>query len=88
MLKNGPLLPYEFEDIKVGPYAVDLWDRNLKSLTRMSIVSVIVGDRLFHFNVEGINFLESPDIKGMYILCEGCFRLDILEGNLYKWKNT
>jgi hypothetical protein len=23
----------------------------------------------------------------MYIFCEGCFRLDKLEGNLYKWEN-
>lgn len=84
MLKNGPLLPYDFEDIKVGPYAVDLWEANLKNPCHTSIASVIVGDRLFHFNIEGVNFLESPDIKGMYIFCEGCFRLDILEGNLYK----
>ena len=87
MLKNGPLLPYEFEDIKVDPYMVDLWDKNLKSSTRTSIVSAILGDRLFYFNVEGVNFLESPSIRGMYIFCEGCFRLDILEGNLYKWEN-
>ena len=84
MLKSGPLLPYEFEDIKVDPYMVDLWDKNLKSSTRTSIVSAIAGDRLFYFVVEGVNFLESPDIKGMYIFCEGCFRLDKLEGNLYK----
>lgn len=84
MLKNGPLLPYEFEDIKVDPYMVDRWEANLKSSCRLSIVSAIVGDRLFHFNVEGVNFLESPDIEGMYILCEGCFRLDIWKENLYK----
>lgn len=84
MLKNGPLLSYEFEDIKVSPYMVDLWDKYFKSSLRTSIASVVIGDRLFYFNVEGVNFLESPDIKGMYIFCEGCFRLDKLEGNLYK----
>ena len=84
MLKNGPLLPYEFEDIKVDPYMIDLWDKNLKSSTRTLIFPAVVGDRFFYFNVEGVNFLESPSIRGMYIFCEGCFRLDKLEGNLYK----
>ena len=84
MLKGGPILPYEFEDIEMDPYMVDLWDKNLKFLACTLIVSAIVGDRLFYFNVEGVNFLESPDIKGMYIFWEGCFRLDKLKGNLYK----
>lgn len=84
MLKNGPLLPYEFEDIKVGPHIVDRWEANLKSPCHTSTFTAVMGYRLFYFNVEGINYLESPDIKGMYIFCEGCFRLDILKENLYK----
>ena len=84
MLKNGPILPYEFEDIEMTPYMMHLWETYLKSPCRTSIASVIVGDRLLYFNVEGVNFRESPGIKGMYIFCEGCFRLDKLEGNLYK----
>ena len=85
MLKNGPILPYEFEDIKVDPYMVDLWDKNLKSSTCTSIVSAIVGDRFFYFNIEGVNFLESHSIRGMYIFCEGCLRLDKMEPVLYAW---
>ena len=87
MLKGGPVLPYEFEDIEMDPRTMDLWEANLKSPCRTSIVSVALDDRMFYFNVEGINYIESPDIKGMYIFYEGCFRLDKLKGNLYKWEN-
>lgn len=84
MLKGGPILPYEFEDIEMDPRMMVLWKAYLGSPCHTSIVSVALDDRMFYFNVEGINYVESPNIKGMYIFCEGCFRLDKLKGNLYK----
>ena len=47
MLKGGPILPYEFEDIEMDPRMMDLLEANLRSPCHTSIVSVALDDRSY-----------------------------------------